>query len=157
MKADAGKPDSAGVPFPPPLIFLAGYGAAMAADGVFRLPAPADWVRPAGALLTVAGVLPLAWALLRFARAHVNPLPTRAVDTLVIAGPYRYTRNPMYLGMLLLYLGVALLTRLTWALLLAPLVVVVVNRIVIAREEAYLTRRFGEEYGAYRRSVRRWL
>ena len=157
MNAGAGKPDSAGVPLPPPLIYLTAYGAAVAADILLPLPAPGGWAGPAGALLAIAGFLPLAWALLRFARAHVNPLPTRAVDTLVIAGPYRYTRNPMYLGMLLLYLGVALLTRLTWALLLAPVVVLLVNRIVIAREEAYLTRRFGAEYGAYRSTVRRWL
>ena len=157
MSAGERAPDSAGVPLPPPLIYLASYGAALAADMLAPLPPPGSWASFPGAVLIAAGILPLGWALLRFARAHVNPLPTRPVETLVLAGPYRYTRNPMYLGMLLLYLGTALLTRLSWAVVFAPVVILLVNRIVIAREEAYLTRRFGSEYAAYRSRVRRWI
>ena len=153
----AGAADSAGVPIPPPLIFLATYGAAVLLHALVALPAPGGFARPAGAAIVLLAAVPLGWALLGFVRANVNPIPTRPVDSLVLDGPYRYTRNPMYLGMLLLYVGVALITGLTWALLLVPGLVLIVNRVVIRREEAYLTRRFGEAYTAYLGRVRRWI
>ncbi|MFI5210728.1 MAG: methyltransferase family protein, partial [Gemmatimonadales bacterium] len=69
----------------------------------------------------------------------------------------RFSRNPMYVGMTLLYLGIALWANSLWPLLLLPAVLVVMRRGVIAREEAYLERRFGDEYRSYRARVRRWL
>jgi len=72
-------------------------------------------------------------------------------------GPYRYTRNPMYLGMAVSYVGFSLVVNSAWPLLLLPLALVGLYRLVIAVEERYLEATFGEEYLAYKKKVRRWL
>jgi protein-S-isoprenylcysteine O-methyltransferase Ste14 len=76
---------------------------------------------------------------------------------LVTSGPYRLTRNPMYVGMAFLYGAFALAFGVIWALITLPLVLIAVDRLVIAREEPYLEARFGEQYREYTRRVRRWL
>ncbi len=81
----------------------------------------------------------------------------RASNTLVVDGPYRFSRNPIYLGFITLSLGVALLLRSPGALLLWPAAIILLDVVVIRREERYLTRRFGEHYLNYRAHVRRWL
>ena len=81
----------------------------------------------------------------------------RPTTSLVFTGPYRWTRNPMYLAMLLLYIGIALLFDIVWALVLTPLVMLLVVRLVIRREERYLEGKFGEEYRQYKGRVRRWI
>jgi protein-S-isoprenylcysteine O-methyltransferase Ste14 len=87
-----------------------------------------------------------------------TPIRTdRPVPRLVIDGPFRYTRNPGYLGLAMLYAGIAVLRNALWAILFLPLVVYVIQRQVIGREERYLERTFGEEYLAYKRRVRRWV
>src|SRR5215207_503463 len=80
-----------------------------------------------------------------------------AVPRLVTDGPFRYTRNPGYLGLAMLYAGIAVLRNALWAILPLPLVVYVFQRQVIGREERYLERTFGEEYLAYKTRVRRWV
>jgi protein-S-isoprenylcysteine O-methyltransferase Ste14 len=120
-------------------------------------PLPRAPSRILSALLAVPGLGLTLWSLWLFLRARTSPLPMRPATSLVRSGPYRWTRNPMYLGMLLLYLGVALLFDVTWALLLAPAVVFLVGRLVIRREEKYLEATFGEEYRRYTGEVRRWL
>jgi protein-S-isoprenylcysteine O-methyltransferase Ste14 len=87
-----------------------------------------------------------------------TPIRTdRPVPRLVTDGPFRFTRNPEYLGLAMLYAGIALLRNSLWAILLLPVVVYVIQREVIGREERYLERTFGEEYLAYKAQVRRWL
>ena len=87
-----------------------------------------------------------------------TPIRTdRPVARLVTDGPFRYTRNPGYLGLAMLYAGIAVLRNALWAILLLPVVVYVIQREVIGREERYLERTFGEEYLAYKAQVRRWL
>jgi protein-S-isoprenylcysteine O-methyltransferase Ste14 len=87
-----------------------------------------------------------------------TPIRTdRPVPHLVTNGPFRYTRNPGYLGLAMLYAGIAVLRNALWAILLLPLVVYVIQREVIGREERYLERTFGEEYLAYKARVRRWV
>ena len=76
---------------------------------------------------------------------------------MVESGPYAYTRNPMYTGMTLVYISAALLLDWLWPILLLPIVLLVLFRLVISREERYLAAEFGEEYEAYRRRVRRWI
>ena len=76
---------------------------------------------------------------------------------MVVRGPYRFTRNPMYLGLVCITAGLALLTNALWPLILLPIVIVIVRRAVIDREEHYLTAKFGEEYLRYKARVRRWL
>jgi protein-S-isoprenylcysteine O-methyltransferase Ste14 len=81
----------------------------------------------------------------------------KPVSSLVQDGPFRYSRNPGYLSLTMLYAGIAILRNALWAILLVPLVLYVIQREVIEREERYLQRTFGEEYLAYKRRVRRWV
>jgi protein-S-isoprenylcysteine O-methyltransferase Ste14 len=107
--------------------------------------------------LLVAGVLVAVSAAYLFRRAGTTPNPTKPTSALVIWGPYRFTRNPMYVGMAVLYCGGTLLLNDPWPLAFLPLVMALVQRRVIAREEAYLERKFGDEYRAYKARVRRWI
>ena len=81
----------------------------------------------------------------------------KPTSALVIWGPYRFTRNPMYMGLTTLYVGGTLLLNDLWPLALLPVVIGLVQRRVIAKEEAYLERKFGDEYRAYKAGVRRWV
>jgi protein-S-isoprenylcysteine O-methyltransferase Ste14 len=76
---------------------------------------------------------------------------------LVLGGPYRLTRNPMYVGLLCVYIALALWFGLVWTLILVPLVMVAVQRLAIAKEERYLEQKFGDAYRQYRANVRRWV
>jgi len=80
--------------------------------------------------------------------------PTTA---LVLNGPYQMTRNPMYLGLLCLYLAAAFWLNLVWALVLVPILIGIVQRVVIEKEERYLEQQFGETYRQYKAHVRRWI
>jgi protein-S-isoprenylcysteine O-methyltransferase Ste14 len=81
----------------------------------------------------------------------------KPVSSLVQDGPFRYSRNPGYLSLAMIYSGIAILRNALWAILLLPLLVLLTQRELIAREERYLERTFGEEYLAYKRRVRRWM
>jgi protein-S-isoprenylcysteine O-methyltransferase Ste14 len=150
--------DTSGVRFPPPLTYAGG----LLGGWLLERIQPADvfdhggW-RLLALALGLAGLALIGSALGLFRRAGTDPLPMRPTTALVFGGPYRFTRNPMYLGMALVYSAVALVLDLPWALLLLPLVLLVIGTRVIAREERYLDAKFGEEYRAYRGRVRRWL
>ena len=102
--------------------------------------------------------LPLAMATLRvLSRAHTSVDPMKPTTALVTEGAFRYSRNPIYVALTLLYVGVALLINALWILLLVVPALVVLRYGVIAREEAYLTRKFGDAYRQYTAQVRRWL
>jgi protein-S-isoprenylcysteine O-methyltransferase Ste14 len=90
-------------------------------------------------------------------RAGTNVRPDRPTTALVTEGPFRYSRNPLYVGVTLMYTGLALLIPALWPLLLLVPVLVVMRWGVIAREERYLERKFGEPYRAYLARVRRWI
>lgn len=143
---------------PPPLLTAAVLVAGLFMDGRFdEVPETSPVVQIAGAVLVAAGVLLIAGALGLFWKKGTRPEPWAPASTIVSSGLYAWTRNPMYLGMLTVYAGVALyLVSPVAALLLVPLFLTV-DRLIIPREEAYLTRRFGETYAAYQRSTRRWL
>ena len=97
------------------------------------------------------------WAIVLFRRSRTSLVPIVPAKALVTRGPYRVTRNPMYVGLAFLYAAIALYFRLSWGLLLLPVVLLSVYYLVIAREEGYLERRFGEAYMRYKAQVRRWL
>lgn len=152
--------DTSGVAFPPPLLFAGGLAAGYAAHRLYPIrlwPEPATPATVAGWALLFGGVLLAVSAAVLFRRAGTSPNPTRPTTALVIWGPYRFTRNPMYVGMTTLYLGGTLLLNDPWPLAFLPVVIALVQRRVIAREEAYLERKFGEEYRRYKARVRRWL
>ena len=111
----------------------------------------------AGTTCAVAGLLVGISGLSLFHRNGTNPEPWKPSSALVTAGIYRFTRNPMYLGMLLLYAGIALATGGLLTASAAVPVFLILNFYVIGREEAYLERRFGSAYAAYRDEVKRWL
>ena len=141
----------------PPLIFGAGLLLGWAIQRLHAWPfLPPTWRRPVATVLLLGGLVGLA-GLVTFLRAQTSPNPRRPAARLVTGGPYRFTRNPMYLGFTFLYLGASAWMNSLWPVLLLPVVLIVMQRGVIAREEAYLERRFGAEYRAYRGRVRRWL
>ncbi|MDP8952882.1 MAG: isoprenylcysteine carboxylmethyltransferase family protein [Actinomycetota bacterium] len=147
-----------GVIAPPPLI----YGGALAIGLLAKALSPAGFLprpiaRALGWPLTGGGLLLglLSYRALRSAETNVSPYePTTA---LVTEGPYRFTRNPLYLSLTLAYGGIAALANAPWAALLLPFVLLVMRRGVIHREERYLEREFGEEYLRYKARVRRWI
>lgn len=147
--------ESAGVRIPPPLIFLTGLAAGAAIDRV--LPFAPGYASYAGFLLVIAGVALDVWAAAEFRKAKTTILPWGRASLLVPAGPYRFTRNPMYLGMAMSYLGLAIAVGSWWALALLPVALLAITFYVIRREERHLEARFGEEYLAYKERVRRWL
>jgi len=111
----------------------------------------------AGGLLIIAGLLLLVIAAGLFSRAKTGVIPFRNVSALVTSGIYRYTRNPMYLGMVAILLGCAITVGSSVALLVPPLFAVIVEMRFIRPEEALLRDMFPEQYPAYCERVRRWM
>jgi protein-S-isoprenylcysteine O-methyltransferase Ste14 len=154
------KPDVAGVIAPPPLIFLAfllaGFGLGRLL-GEPSLGLETDWRRGLALVLVVGGLILDGVAAGAFRRLGTPPEPWKPTTALATQGLYRFSRNPIYLGFAVTYAGfaVAMDSPLALAGLLPCLIVV--DRFVIAREERYLTARFGADYAAYRHKVRRWL
>ena len=96
-------------------------------------------------------------ALVTFRGVGTTPNPTKPAAALALGGPYRFTRNPMYLGWVFAYVGAALLVNAVWPLVFLPVVIAVVQRMFIEKEERYLERKFGDAYRQYKVRVRRWL
>lgn len=153
-------PRHAGVVAPPPLLYLGALLAGLGLDRLAGLPDLGPETLPrllAGGALGLAGAAVALPALLGFRRAGTHAEPWKPSSALVTGGVYRVTRNPMYLGLSLLYLGLALAAGSLGALALLPPLLLLVRYGVIGREERYLEARFGEDYRAYRSRVRRWL
>lgn len=149
-----------GIRYPPPLIYVAGFTIGWLIHRQWPLPL-SGWSsgnREIFALLFIAVWLVLMLgAFATFLRAHTAIIPSRPAATLVTSGPYRFTRNPMYVSLAALYVGISVLFNSWWPLFLLPLVLVVVRYAVIAREERYLNDAFPTQYRAYCQRVRRWL
>jgi protein-S-isoprenylcysteine O-methyltransferase Ste14 len=152
---------SSGVRIFPPVIFAAGIAAGLLIQWVrpFPLvgPAWAPATRWAGVVLIAAWLALAIWAVATFRRAGTTPNPMRPTTALALGGPYRFTRNPMYLGFAFLQAGVAAAANSLWPLLALPPALWIVWRSVIRIEERYLEAKFGAEYVAYKARVRRWL
>jgi protein-S-isoprenylcysteine O-methyltransferase Ste14 len=152
------QPDNPGVQVPPPLFYVAAMTAGVLLNREMPLPIGGGAIRVAAAWALVAAFAALlASSFQTFWSRHTSVVPVRPATTLVIAGPYRFTRNPMYVGMALLTAGMGLWRDTWWVFVLLIPVVLVIDRYVIAREERYLRRRFGSAYDDYTRRVRRWL
>jgi protein-S-isoprenylcysteine O-methyltransferase Ste14 len=152
---------TAGVIARPPLLFLGALLLGFAADHVLPLPFPVpggDPVRwPVAGCLVLAGLALLAAGILNLSRAG-TPVPTnQPTRALVTTGIHGWTRNPIYLGFFLLYGGIGLAARSAWILTLVLPLAWLIRSGVVAREEAYLERRFGDMYRDYKARVRRWL
>lgn len=153
-------PAHAGVRFPPPLVYLLGLVAGWLLQQWMSWSITPGYSRlrlDIAALFALAYVGLFAGALIAFRRARTTLIPNRPATAFVTVGPFRWTRNPMYLSLVCLYLAAALWLNTWWAIVLLPVVVLVIDRAVIAREERYLASAFPGEYDAYRSRVRRWI
>lgn len=150
--------DAPGVIAPPPLIYIAGLGLGFALDTILpsaSIPGALRWSLGGG---FIAGGLALAASFVAaFRRARTPVDPRDGTTSLVTSGPYRFSRNPGYLGMALVYAGIALATETLWAFATLVPTLVVVDRGVIRPEERYLERKFGHDYRRYGERTRRWL
>jgi protein-S-isoprenylcysteine O-methyltransferase Ste14 len=126
----------------------------------WQMPWTGGWVAPVAAVSGIAvlsGVVVLLDAFIRFARADGTPAPPMPTAHLVVVGPYRYVRNPMYLAVLTIILGQALVFGSWGTLLYAGVVLSAVLLFVLAYEEPTLELEYGDEYRDYRRNVRGWI
>jgi len=151
--------DSAGVRFPPPLVYIGSLLIGFVIDRALALhPAIPGAVRLwLGGAAIVAGLVICIAGLRSFRKAGTKPEPWLPTSTIVATGIYRRTRNPMYLGMALASFGIAIAAGSLGALLTLPLSILAIRTQVIAREERYLTDKFGSDYTEYCRHVRRWI
>ncbi len=145
-----------GISPPPPVVVAVGLGAAWVLGAVLPVqlgpPAPA-----LGGLVVFAAMAWLGWALLTMVRAGNDPRPHTPDTVMVLGGPYRFGRNPIYLGFVMFLAGVALAWGTLWAWLAVGAVFLWLDFAVVRREEAYLRERFGAGYAEYASRIRRWL
>jgi protein-S-isoprenylcysteine O-methyltransferase Ste14 len=150
--------DTAGVIAPPPLIYLCALGIGLGLDRIAGSGSlPAAVAVPAGAVSVTAGLGLIGAFVGAFRRAGTPVDPYAPSLAIVTDGPYRLSRNPAYLGMALVYAGIAVGSNALLALAPLPFALALIDRGVIAREERYLQRRFGQSYVEYTRRVRRWI
>src|SRR3954447_10379470 len=150
--------DNPGIRVPPPLIYLLALLSGLLLNRRLHVPfLPRMVARVLGWPLVGGGMALAAWFTRTMHGADTTRRPDKPVSSLVQDGPFRYSRNPGYLSLTMLYAGIAILRNALWAILLLPLALYVIQREVIEREERYLKRTFGEEYLSYKRKVRRWV
>ncbi len=152
----------AAVRFPPPVIgiltIIAGYllGHQVPLFAQYSLATP-DRYWSGGAIIVVAGLVLALWPIWLFRNTKQSITAWSATPEIIVTGPYKFTRNPMYLMMMLSNLGFAIILSEAWILIFMPVLALSVYHIAIKHEEAYLEKKFGESYLAYKNSVRRWL
>lgn len=159
---DASTHDRAAVRFPPPLVcvltILVGYGLERWVPLV-ALPS-VSWILRYGVggfIVATSVALFGVWPAVLFQRSGQDPKPWTATPELVVEGPYKLTRNPMYLTMVLVCVGFAVLLVSAWVLLLTPLCGITLYLVAIRHEEVYLEQKFGDSYLRYKDRVRRWI
>jgi protein-S-isoprenylcysteine O-methyltransferase Ste14 len=155
---------TAGVIARPPLLFLAGLLLGFVGDHLLPFPFPVPsiglihWISGtiAGSLILV-GIAVFAAGIRNFSGAATPVQGTKPARVLVTTGIHGWSRNPIYIGMFLVYGGIGIAVRSPWILILALPIAITIRYGVVAREEAYLERRFGDAYRDYKARVRRWL
>jgi protein-S-isoprenylcysteine O-methyltransferase Ste14 len=153
--------DSPGVIIPPPLFYAGFFLLSMLLQGYFTIKAafffhkqPANLI---GTLLYFAGIFFIFPAMFEFIKTKNTILTAKPATSLQTTGIYSYSRNPMYTGLLLVYLGLTMQFGNWWTLILVPFLIAFITYLVIRPEERYLTRAFGDEYINYKKRVRRWI
>lgn len=149
-----------GFPWPPVLLAASIAAALWMEWWLIRLPVPfaeEPAVHFLGMTLLLAGFVLMIWAAIQFRTHQTSIRPDRGSDALVLAGPFAFSRNPIYLAEVMALVGAGIGFNRLWLLLAAPVFAFAVSRLAIEREEAYLERRFGAAYLDYKARVRRWL
>jgi protein-S-isoprenylcysteine O-methyltransferase Ste14 len=150
--------DNPGVIAKPPTIYLIAMVIGLALQWVLPLPimrlAARLWI---GIAIIVMGLLVMVAAVKEFRKLQTPEDTNLPTTTLVISGPYRHSRNPMYISLTLLLSGIGLALNSWWVLLMLVPVMIIMQAGVISREERYLEQKFGQAYRQYKTSVRRWL
>ena len=152
----------AAVKFPPPILpivtIVAGYilGRFLPLFPDSALPVPERyWI---GSLIATAAVaIFVVWPFLQFNKSGQDPAPWTPTPEIVFEGMYKFTRNPMYLGMLLFCIGFAIILSAVWILILTPVCGWLIHNIAIRHEEVYLEEKFGDSFYEYKNRVRRWI
>ena len=145
---------------PVPWVFVLNYLLGVGLERIHSRvisPEAAQLSTIAGAVLFGAGAVIAGWGLVLFRQARTTTVPGQSSAQLVTSGPYRFTRNPMYVGLSLAYLGEAALLKQMWPAILLPLTIAYVNWTVIPLEESRLEEVFADQYRDYRARVRRWI
>lgn len=162
MTEEKEKEPGAAVRIPPPAVGIAtiviGYlaGRAFPILTNFDLPTPLRYW--AGGLIVAVSIGVLgAWPIHLFKKSGQNPTPWTETPEIIVLGPYKFTRNPMYLMMVLICLGFGIILSEAWIVLLTPLLALALYHVAIKHEEFYLEEVFGDSYREYKRSVRRWI
>jgi protein-S-isoprenylcysteine O-methyltransferase Ste14 len=157
------EPDAMGLGVPPPVVFLGPLILGLLLNRKIPVPfLPRGLTRILGLPLFSGGVLLGGWSYRTMKRADTPIIgepfvPGKPTSSLVTDGPFRYSRNPGYLGAAMVYAGIASLTNALWVFLLLPVVLLTMQRTAIEREERYLEIKFGEEYLGYKARVRSWI
>ena len=143
---------------PPPVFYLAALVAGILVHVFVPIRLfPEYWIgHPAGWPVVAVSLVLFGWSLRTFRRAGEHPEFERETQTIVSDGPFRFTRNPFYVSMTLLYVGLALISNSAWPLIFLPLPLLGAHY-TVRREERYLSELFGDEYEGYRDRVRRWF
>ena len=158
--ADTESPDGAKVRFPPPLVAVLSLLLGVALNLQFpivSIPIPAMWRIALGVAIVIAGVVPAVAARIHFRRTGQSVIPWKPTPELIFQGPYRFTRNPMYVGLTLMQIGIGVALNNLWISLLAAVTLAIIHVIAVRPEEAYLSQKFGDPYRAYLTRVRRYL
>jgi protein-S-isoprenylcysteine O-methyltransferase Ste14 len=144
---------------PVPWVFVLMYLIGVAAERLWPLHIvdQAPYLEFVGGVVLGIGAAIAGWGLLAFRFARTTTVPGETSSQMVTWGPYRYTRNPMYVGLTIAYLGEAVLLHQLWPVIFLPLVIAYVNWVVVPLEESKLQEVFGDQYNQYRARVGRWV
>lgn len=159
---DEASRDNPGLPHLPPTYAFAALFLATLLEFLLPLkflaaPFVLSFQTLSGIVLFACGLGLDLWAFRHMKAAGTNPEPFKPTTAIVREGPFRFTRNPMYLGFIVALAGVSLIFALEWGLIAVPFLWLVLDQVVVRREEAYLTRKFGPTYAALLERTRRWI
>jgi protein-S-isoprenylcysteine O-methyltransferase Ste14 len=149
--------DNPGVIARPPLIYLGAFAIVLVCRWLWPLPIVDRAVWPAGLALVALGVGIALWGRRTMRAAGTNINPGRPATTIVTAGPFRFSRNPLYMSLFTVFLGLTIAVNTWWGIVMLVPLFLVMHRGVVAREERYLDAKFGASYRQYRARVRRYL
>lgn len=158
-EAERTRQDSPGIIAPPPLLYLGAFATGMLINFVFSRRILENGILPgiAGLALLAAGAMVARWSFVTMKRMGTSADPRKSSTALATDGPFRRSRNPIYLAMTMLYAGASFILNELWPLVLLIPLLLLMQHGVILREEKYLEGKFGKPYLEYKSRTRRWL